>query len=227
MGQGKTLYVTSMGVLEQTLYGKKLFATYHLFPVITCRRCDGWHQVQAVQIEGANGTPAEAKQVYNCGDESYYVLATDEVLTPEYTYLNLESFYETFKSADQGATILSGCVFLVDEAYLFFDSRTSSSKSNRLFNSFIFQTRKRGVDLYLTTHDVTRVDRRVRAAIDLRVSCRFNPGTGILRARVRDMHTGERRTQRIFGPRYWAFYDTNEMVRPPGKLYNMTSRELS
>ena len=224
MGQGKTLFVTCMGVLEQTLHGKHLFSTYHLFPVITCPRCQRWHQVQSIPDPVL---PETMRQIYSCEETSYYVLPTDSVHTPEYQYLNLESFYEVFKGADQGATVLSGCVFLVDEAYLFFDSRTSASKSNRLFNSFIFQTRKRGVDLYLTTHDLSRIDRRVRAATDLRVSCRYNPTTEVLRARIRDMHTGERRTQQIYGPRYWSFYDTNEMVRPPGKLYTMSAKDLA
>lgn len=82
---------------------------------------------------------------------------------------------------------LENAVILLDEAYIYLDARTSSSKLNKLFTYFIVQTRKRNVDLYICTHHIDIVDKRLRRAIDVRGSCRFTKeepcrrcrGTGI------------------------------------------------
>jgi len=68
---------------------------------------------------------------------------------------------------------LSDCVLVLDEAYLYLDGRTSASKLNKLFTYFIAQTRKRNVDLYICTHHIDVVDKRLRRAIDVRGTCRY------------------------------------------------------
>ncbi len=68
---------------------------------------------------------------------------------------------------------LADCVMILDEAYIYLDSRSSSTKLNKLFTYFVAQTRKRGVDLYLCVHHIDTVDKRLRRAIDVRATCRF------------------------------------------------------
>jgi hypothetical protein len=223
MGQGKTLAVTAMAVMEQERTGKRIFSTYHLSDVITCPMCRLPHPIRV-------GEDSEGKyEAYECKGSFYAVREEDEekIHRIHYTYISFEDFYRIFKEADQGLRTLSNCLFLIDEAYLFMDSRTSGSKMNRIFNSFIFQTRKRGVDVYIATHSLARIDKRVRAAIDVAISCRFNLATSIATLKIRDMHTASRRTMRLFGPLYWHFYDTRELVLPEGKLYRLKAEDLA
>ena len=225
MGQGKTLSMTGLAVLEHKRNGKKLFSTYHLSSVIDCPYCGLRHPISR--------ETAELPYNYICSvkEETFEVTEKDHedgrIIEIEYTYLTAEAFYDIFKMADQGQEVLSNCLFLLDEAYLFLDARTSGSKMNRIFNSFAFQTRKRGVDLYISTHDVARLDKRIRAAIDLRISCRFIPSQQSVKLRIRDVHTGARKSLKFYGPKFWAFYNTNEMVRPQGKLYTVKPGDLS
>ena len=217
MGQGKTAAITALGILEYKRTGCKLFATYHLNDVIYCPSCGMKHAVHKF----------EGQEFYQCEKDVHPVNGTSEIERIPYTYLTVEDFYNIFKEVDQGERILGNCLFLLDEAYLFMDSRTSGSKMNRLFNSFAMQTRKRGVDMYITTHEVKRLDQRIRAAIDLRVSCRFRPATRVVTLRIRDMHTGDRTRQSFYGPvAAFPYFDTNELVRPPGKLYKMSKEDL-
>ena len=226
MGQGKTAAATALGVAEYHRSGVALFTTYHLNDVIICPVCHQKHRVHyADPSSNGNGIA-----VYQCvpGGEIRRVTETDEIDHIPYTYLSLEDFYTTFRAADQGKRTLHNCIFLLDEAYLFMDARHSGSKINRLFNSFVFQTRKRGVDMYITTHSVDRLDKRIRQATDLRISCRYSLNTQIITIRIRDMLTGERRRIYISGPEAaFPYYDTNELVTPTGKLYRMTKEELT
>ncbi len=57
---------------------------------------------------------------------------------------------------------LYNCALFLDEIYVYIDSRTSSSKRNRLWSYFINQTRKRDVDLYYTTQFFRQVELRLR-----------------------------------------------------------------
>ena len=217
MGQGKTAVITALGVLEQRRTGCKLFTTYHLNDVVHCPTCGLKHPIHKI----------EEQELYQCSAQVCQVNGTSEIERVPFTFLNVEEFYNIFRRADQGEMILNDSLFLLDEAYLFMDARTSGSKINRLFNAFTFQTRKRGVDLYITTHDVTRLDRRVRSAIDLRISCRYYPPTQTITLRIRDMHTGDRRRLKIYGPAAaFPYYDTKELVRPQGKLYKMSEEDL-
>ncbi|KKL98102.1 hypothetical protein LCGC14_1827730 [marine sediment metagenome] len=154
------------------------------------------------------------------------IFATYHLHGVKYEYLTLETFYKLFTNAEQGITELSHCVFLLDEAYLFMDSRLSSSQINRLFNAFTFQSRKREVDIFLTTHDIMRIDRRIRSNIDIRISCRFNPTTQRVTLRMRDMHTGWRKRVLISAPAVYPYYSTEEIVRPQGKAYRIKQADL-
>ena len=220
MGQGKTAAIVALGVAEYHRSGVKLFTTLHLSDALYCPTCETKHAIKH----------DDNLEVYQCypGAEVQRVNGAHKIERIPYQFLTLQDFYNLFKAADQGATVLNNCIFMLDEAYLFMDARHSGSKINRLFNSFVFQTRKRGVDLYIATHDVSRLDRRIRQGTDLRVSCRFSLTTQTITLRIRDMHTGERRRIYINGPlAAFPYYDTNELVRPQGKLYTMSKEELS
>ena len=230
MGQGKTATMSTLGLEEHFQKGKKIFSTYHFFAAVMCTYCNWSHTLYLPEGEGEdsqnwiyrcyNGNPNSPEVIRKLTKE-------DRVMRPEYTFLNLETFYTIFHDADEGRTTLSNCVFLLDEAYLFADARRSGSKVNLIFNAFIFQSRKRGVDMYLTTHNVTRLDKRIRDAIDIKISCRFTPSNHRIRCRMRDMHTGYRKSFGIDVTRVAGLYDTLEVVVPTGKLYKLSKADIS
>ena len=53
-------------------------------------------------------------------------------------------------------------VFAIDEIYLFFDSRSSASKDNKLFSYFVTQTSKNDVVLLGTAQFFNTIEKRIR-----------------------------------------------------------------
>ncbi len=148
---------------------------------------------------------------------------------------------------------LENVTFILDEAYLFIDSRSSQTKLSKLMTYFIAQTRKRGVDMYVCIHHIDTVDKRLRRAIDIRGTCRFRKespckkctGEGVLAKTGEvcpncigygengyvtvsffDMRSGKRSKIKIHGPTYWGNYDTRELVAPTGKALSINREDL-
>jgi hypothetical protein len=76
-------------------------------------------------------------------------------------------------------------ILITDEMYQMADSRSSSTKLNKLWTYFTVQCRKRGVDMYLCTHFLDHIDLRLRRAVDIRGSCRYYPERPCRRCRCR------------------------------------------
>ncbi len=55
---------------------------------------------------------------------------------------------------------------LLDEGYLGIDSRMSGSAANRLLSHFAFQSRKLGLDLYVSAQLASSIDKRIRNLAD-------------------------------------------------------------
>lgn len=91
----------------------------------------------------------------------------------DHTWFDTE-YFVTHLADDE----LENATILLDEAYIYLDARAGQSKLNKLFTYFIVQTRKRGVDLYVCTHHIDIVDKRLRRAVDVRGSCLLS-GTAI------------------------------------------------
>lgn len=62
-------------------------------------------------------------------------------------------------------------VFLIDEAHLFFDSRSGMSNKNKVMSYFITQTSKRDCELYVTTQRFNQLDLRFRENCDYNIYC--------------------------------------------------------
>ena len=87
----------------------------------------------------------------------------------EYTHFDIQYFLNNIASTE-----LENCVLLLDEAYQYIDSRMSQSKLNKLFTYFVVQTRKRDVDMYICTHHIDHLDKRLRRAVDCRGIASYN-----------------------------------------------------
>jgi len=68
-------------------------------------------------------------------------------------------------------TQLNKSVFLIDEIYLFLDSRSFGSKTNKLITYFLLQTSKRDVHLFGTAQYFNTVEKRFRENCNFKVYC--------------------------------------------------------
>lgn len=59
------------------------------------------------------------------------------------------------------------CIILLDEAYTYLESRVSANELNRIMSYILFQSRKKNVELYLTTQLLSTIDKRYRELSDV------------------------------------------------------------
>jgi len=171
----------------------------------------------------AEGQLQEAVGIYQEeGEEAYRAplkITSNNHLNFPYTHFDPQYFLEHLEDEE-----LSECILILDEAYIYLDARSGSTKLNKLFSYFIGQTRKRGVNLYICTHHRDVLDKRLRRAINVRGTCRFNKGPveegkPINRRRYNwatvtftNVDTGQERRVRFYGPAFWHLYSTEERV---------------
>lgn len=62
-------------------------------------------------------------------------------------------------------------LLLIDEGYMWMDSRLSNSEMNRYLSRFIFKSRKRGLDIFISSQLHGALDLRFRHLEDIRVHC--------------------------------------------------------
>lgn len=148
-------------------------------------------------------------------------------------------------------TQLEDCVILLDESYIYLDSRSSTTKLNKLFTYFIAQTRKRGVDMFICIHHIDTVDKRLRRALEVRGTCRFRKEIPCTRCKglkeykgypcerccgygeggwatvtFYNLHTTKKVRVRIHGPKFWGLYSTKERIAVTGKQITIDPEDL-
>ncbi len=165
----------------------------------------------------------EALQIYqeegsDAGRMPRRVISNNHLNFP-YELFNPEYFLEHIEDEE-----LSDCILLLDEAYIYLDARSTSTKLNKLFTYFIAQTRKRDVDMYVCTHHRDVLDKRLRRAINIRGTCRYNKGPleenkpiakrrwNWARVTFTNIDTGQERRVRFYGPAFFSLYSTEERV---------------
>src|SRR3972149_6693687 len=224
MGTGKSMVAAALAVEAQEEKGVAIYSTMHLYSAYDCLHEEEQGiengMIQSIEkreggkfIVGSKIHRHRKEFVCTYGEEVYY----HEI---EFEFLTLAKFYELFKASEEEDSLLSNAIVLLDESYLFMDARASSSKVNRMFNSFVFQTRKRHVDVLMTTHRVDRLDRRVRESIDETIRPRHNPETGTTRLTIISKNRSIRH-KLLIGSNFYAFFDTEEKVVPTGKLFRI------
>lgn len=111
----------------------------------------------------------------------------------------------------------------IDECHVFFDSRNSQLKRNKIFSKFVTQSRKRTVDLYYTTQDKDpyfflksgQVELRLRKLTDYIVMCSCHKTRNKRILIVNEMYDkyGCIMNRKVFdGTPYINLYDTNEII---------------
>lgn len=81
-----------------------------------------------------------------------------------YTPLDMEDIIENMGN-------LQNVSIAIDEAQIYFDCRMSASKQNRLFSYLMLQSRKRNVDITMTSQQLWNVDVRIRRNLDYLCEC--------------------------------------------------------
>lgn len=103
-----------------------------------------------------------------------------------------------------------GIVF-IDEANFVFSSRFWSRIPKDLIQ-FWAMHRKRGVDLILTSHSLKRVDVILRELVSYEIRCK-TLGVFIINNWYDVDYNDKVKTSIFFGPRYYNYYDTLEIVK--------------
>jgi len=225
MGSGKTMGAVSLAYTEYIKREILISALeYTLKETKWDEAVSGLIETYKISKAVAEGTLWEAQQIYKVeGEETYRehkkVICNNHLNFP-YTHFDPKYFLEHLEDEE-----MEDCILILDEAYqMGLDSRSTSTKYNKLLSYFIAQTRKRGVDLYLCTHHIDALDKRVRRAVDIRGTCRFNKGPleeskpiskrryNWATIRLRDMRNGNGRRIKIYGPAFWGLYDTTERI---------------
>lgn len=107
------------------------------------------------------------------------------------------------------------CLILIDEAYLFADSRRSQSQSNLLLSYLALQSRKLQSDLYFALIKEFELDIRLREEIDVFIYPVFVEDLGFLYTIV---DVKSKNQKQLFIPldmakKFYKYYDTYEIVK--------------
>lgn len=115
-------------------------------------------------------------------------------------------------------------MILIDEVYTIAESRVSTSKVNRFFSYFIFQSRKLHVDIFYTAQLTSSVDLRLYNLTDQKIAC-FGLGSGgvVKFKRVWDKNGRTKKKSisipfAVFNSLVFNHYDTYNPVDPLGLL---------
>lgn len=113
---------------------------------------------------------------------------------------------------------LQDAVVIIDEAYLWLESRLSTSKRNRIISYFLLQSRKRNLDVFLVAHSPHQLDKRARQNCDILYTTEFSghPQHGRkgdkVRVTRRDLSgpTGNKKFI-IDAAKLWPWFDSNQI----------------
>ncbi|MGQ4876464.1 MAG: hypothetical protein ACP6IY_20565 [Promethearchaeia archaeon] len=128
--------------------------------------------------------------------------------------------YEEFSMDKFVNAKYNNCVLLLDEAYVYLESRLSMSERNRATSYILFQSRKKNLNMYLTMQLRSTIDIRFRTLADAFISCQ-----GLTRHGYKYTFINRNGlTSTIYLPlekayQFYAMYDTNEIVQIKDRNY--------
>jgi len=104
-------------------------------------------------------------------------------------------------------------VILLDEAWLYLDSRRSSSSLNQIFSYILFQSRKKNLNFYLTAQLGNTLDVRFRRLADFIVYCKNHKN--YFEYTLVNLNNNQYKKIRLpieSAEKFFRFYNTNETV---------------
>jgi hypothetical protein len=167
----------------------------------------------------------EGKQIYS----TYHIsFETEDGHKPMYVDVGDLSQWMS-RQAKVGMFAPHSGILLLDEGYAGMDSRTSSSIANRLLSHFIFQSRKLGLDLFVSAQLASSLDKRVRGLCDAWILAELQPRdtvdkNGNVTLSVDDFRYTYAGVDGSFGEfvlahedaeKIFPYYSTMEIIQPP------------
>jgi hypothetical protein len=124
----------------------------------------------------------------------------------------------------------SDCVILIDEVYQYLDSRNSMNELNKLFSYFLFQSRKKNIELFICAQIRGTIDVRFRKLTDYVIHCaQDREGFHyILTNPVNVSENAEVLLTHRQAKSYFKFFDTNEIImdKQPSKKFMNPEEKL-
>lgn len=129
-------------------------------------------------------------------------------------FIKDQKFLNILDLLDPNNEIINNATVCIDEGWLFFDSRNSSSKNNIAISQTILQSRKRGCDIYLTAQTFGQVDKRFRNVCDYVIFMERKGDFIYPKIWIKDLNAFSRKKYRIYLPPLFSLYNTNELINP-------------
>ncbi len=129
-----------------------------------------------------------------------------------FRYITFEDFMGMAEREDD----LRDTAIFIQEAHVWFDSRQSASKLNRMGSYIVNQTNKLSTNLYWDSQNARQVDLRLRQRTDISIVVykqKSNMHLCVMRNENRPWQKAKKFV--IYGPDVWPYYDTKEAARVP------------
>ena len=213
-GKGKTLTAVYLALYHQALYGVKIHSTVELYSVADCI-CGGQHPIE----KGGFWCPKE--------EAAYPESEAEDIQVLDYRHLpNFTTLYDAMKEAEQTPEAFSDASFILDEGQKFLDSRTSTSKINRIMNQMVGDFRKQRLDIYVTTHHRTMIDKRFRRYVTHLLDPQVYEEEDLCVVSSHEVGTGKAMRFEFQISTVAPFYRTEEKVVTGGKYTKMKESDL-
>ena len=182
-----------------------------------------FNKAEIAIIEGEQGAGKTNTAVAKVADAiergvNTKVFANFHLYGIKYVYANLSMIVEYLNTSLMSATGDEEVYVVIDESYIGGDARMGMTLMTRVLTWFGSQIRKRKLHLILIAQHGRMIDWRFRFFMTEHVLCSFNEKTNYIELKI--TRKGERKKKSInyFAPKYWKYYDTNELPQIPQKI---------
>jgi hypothetical protein len=159
-----------------------------------------------VGYKGSGKTLSIIRETLAYYKKGYAVYSNIKLIGIKYKDYDLKEIVKLHNNDEQ----VKNCVFIMDEAQLFVDSRRGMTGKSLCISYFISQTRKRNVHFLYSTQLNRMVDVRLRDNTDVKVICQKKKGRFY---NTLELMNGKRHTFSFKGEEYYKYYDTEEKVK--------------
>lgn len=142
-------------------------------------------------------------------EENIPILANYTLRLPNYRPLEPEMLYDL--KYDRA-------LVLIDEAYTWLESLVTGSKINRYWSYILFQSRKRGLEMFITAQLPRTINIRFKEMSEINVYCmRIREGFKYIveREKMGEIYYKSYVLPFAKAEKYYPLYDTLQIVRPP------------
>lgn len=111
-------------------------------------------------------------------------------------------------------------LIIIDEAYVWLESRTSGNKANRYLSYILYQSRKKGFNFILTIQNISALEKRFREQADILILCNNNKKRKRFEYYIykKDFVSYSQTTRYLNYKKaedYFKYYETTQVINPP------------